>query len=157
MTVSTTKQPRCAYRSPTGRRCRNNATSGWNMCRAHCDFRDAAAAADEIVSNRDRLDTAEGIHAMMARVTRALVARKILARDATAILYAGQTMLYALPRVLAEREKIFLAKEEDVWREKALADSHHDMLNCDDSPEEESDQEEDEGEQELESAGKKKK
>jgi hypothetical protein len=107
------------------------------MCDKHCDFSHARVAAAEIVSNRDRLDTAEGILAMMGRVTRALAAGKILARDATAMLYAGQTMLSALPRVLAEREKIFIAKEEEVWRNKVLAEAHHDILNCEESDKEE--------------------
>jgi hypothetical protein len=136
MSTSANSRARCAYRSRSGRRCRNNASLGWNMCDSHCDFHHARASAAEIVSNRDRLDTAEGILAMMGRITRALAAGKILARDATAMLYAGQTMLYALPRVLAEREKIFIAKEEEVWRNKVLAEAHHDILNCEESVEE---------------------
>ncbi len=141
MTVQ--KQPRCRYRSPTGRRCRNLSSVGWNVCDKHGDFHRAGAAAEEIVSNRDRLDTAEGIHAVMARVIRAQAAGKILARDATAMIYSCQAKIYTLPRLAAEREKVFVAEEQDVWREKALADAHHDKLNCvDSSPYDEDDEEE---------------
>ena len=124
------KQPRCTYRSPSGRRCRSQASIGWPVCLRHGDHNLAYPAAAEIVSNRDRLDTAEGIHAVMARIIRAQASGKILSRDATAMIYSCQAKLYALPRLAAEREKIFVAAEEEVWREKALADAHHDKLNC---------------------------
>jgi hypothetical protein len=98
----------------------------------------AYAAAEEIVSNRERLDTAEGIHAVMDRVIRAQAAGALTPRQGTALMYSCQIKLYTLSRLAAEREKIFLAKEEDVWREKALADAHHDKLNCvDSSPDDE--------------------
>jgi len=129
--------PRCPYRSPTGRRCRNTVSTGWNMCNAHCDFGDARAAAAEFVSNRDRLDTAEGIHSMMARVLRALAAGKIRPREATTLLYGGQTMLLSLVHLLKERKLVFMRDEGEAWRTKALADSFHDELNCEEAPEEE--------------------
>ena len=135
---------RCAYRSPTGRRCRNKATMSWNMCHAHCDFSSTYARAAEIVSNRDRLDTAEGVHRMLARVARALAAGQIRSRDAATLIYAGQTMLQSLNHVHEERHRIFFASEEDAWRMKALADSYHDELNCEDAEE---DAEETDGEQ----------
>ncbi|MBI3485200.1 MAG: hypothetical protein HY012_08630 [Acidobacteria bacterium] len=144
--------PRCAYRSPTGRRCRNTVSVGWNMCSAHCDFGDARAAT-EIVSNRDRLDTAEGIHSMMARVIRALAAGKIRSREAGMLIYGGQSMLQSLTNLKEERKKLFIAKDEDAWREKALADSYHDALNCEDSPGEREEEEEPEENQEAGNAG----
>jgi len=101
------------------------------MCTKHStSYIHSRAAADEIVSNRDRLDTAEGIHTVMDHIIRAQAAGKISTRDATGLMYSCQTKLYALPRLAAEREKIFLADEEDAWREKALTDAHHDKLNC---------------------------
>ncbi len=123
------KQPRCRYRSPSGRRCRSQASIGGPVCLRHGDHNCAYPAAAEIVANRDRLDKAEGIHAVMARILRGQAAGKILARDATAMMYSCQTMLYSLPRLAEERKKIFVADEVDMWREKALADSHHDKLN----------------------------
>jgi hypothetical protein len=156
--MSSEKKPdiRCAYRSPTGRRCRNTVSSGWNMCSAHCDFGKTYAAAAEIVSNRDRLDTAEGIHSMMARVICALAAGKIRPREASILLYGGQTMLLSLPHLRDERKHIFVRNEEEAWRTKALADSYHDALNCEDSSEEE-DEEENAEKQEAQTAGTKKK
>ncbi len=148
---------RCAYRSPTGRRCRHRVSSDWNMCHQHCDFGNASARAAEIVSNRDRLDTAEGIHSMMARVIRALAAGKIRAREAGMLIYGGQSMLLSLTRLREEREKIFLAGEDEAWRRKALADSFHDELTCEDSSEKDDAGEETEEESEAESAGTKKK
>jgi hypothetical protein len=142
---------RCAYRSPSGRRCRNDAHYAWNMCHKHCDFAKAQAAADEIVSNKDRLDTAEGIHSMMARVLRALAAGKIRTRDASTLLYGGQTMLFSLTHLHEERKKLFLVEEDEAWRRKALADSYHDALNCEESSKEE-DGEEDTEEQEAATA-----
>jgi len=124
------KQLRCVYRSPSGRRCRENATIGWNRCQKHWDHYYVRAAADEIVSNRDRLDTAEGIHSVMARIIRGQAAGKIRSKDAASMMYSCQTMLSSLPRLAEERKKIFLAEEEDLWREKVLADSLHDKLNC---------------------------
>lgn len=151
------KERRCLYRSPTGRRCRIEPLSGWQMCTKHStSYYCSCAAADEIVSNRDRLDTAEGIHAVMARVIRAQAAGKILARDATAMIYSCQAKLYTLPRLAAERKKVFLAEEEDVWREKVLADSHHDKLNCEESSEA-GDEEENENEPDAVTAESKKK
>ena len=140
MTATIEDRPRCAYRSPTGRRCREKAGLGWNMCDKHCDFYRAAIAADEIVSNRDRLDTAEGVHAMMARAARALAAGKISPRRAAMFFYGGRAMHFSLRRLREEREKIFLADETRVWREKALADSHHDNLNCEPPSESEDDE-----------------
>ena len=140
MTATTQDRPRCAYRSPTGRRCREKASLGWNMCSKHCDYHRAAAAADEIVSNRDRLDTAEGVHNMMTRAARALAAGQISPRRAAMFFYGGRAMQFSLRRLREEREKIFLADETDVWREKALADSHHDNLNCEPSYESENDE-----------------
>lgn len=153
MTTANQNVPRCAYRSPTGRRCMNKADSGWNMCDKHCDFHSARAAAAEIVSNRDRLDTAEGIHSMMARVIRALAAGKIRSRDASIMLYGGQTMLLSLTHLREERKKLFLVEEDEVWRRKALADSFHDALNCEDSPEEKEEEEEPEENQKAGNAG----
>jgi len=135
-------EPRCAYRSPTARRCQSKAVPGWNMCHKHCDFDRAYGAAAEIVSNRDRLDTAEGVHSFLARIARALAAGKIHPREATGLTYVGQTLLLSLPRLLEERQKLFLADEEDAWRMKALADSYHDELVCEDSPAEEEQEEE---------------
>jgi hypothetical protein len=125
------------------------------MCSKHCDFGNARAAADEIVSNKDRLDTAEGIHSMMARVLRALAAGKIRSRDASTLLYGGQTMLFSLTHLHEERKKLFLAKDEDAWREKALADSYHDALNCEQSSEGEDDGDEEKLEAETAEAKKK--
>ena len=122
-------QSRCTYRSPSGRRYPDRASEGWKVCLRHGNYPPFAAAA-EIVSNRDRLDTAEGIHAVMARVIRGQAAGKIRSRDATSIMYSCQTMLSALPRLAEERRKIFMRDEVEMWREKALADSHHDKLNC---------------------------
>ncbi|MBI3664591.1 MAG: hypothetical protein HY234_16260 [Acidobacteria bacterium] len=153
MTTTTNDKRRCAYRSPTGRRCRNDAHYAWNMCSKHCDFQKAYAAAAEIVSNRDRLDTAEGIHAMLVRTARALAAGKISSRDATSLFYAGQMMLLSLPHLRAEREKLFLADEEDAWRRKALADSHHDKLVCERSSEENEEEQEPEENQKAGNAG----
>ena len=107
------------------------------MCHKHCDFSQAYAAAAEIVSNRDRLDTAEGIHAMMVRTTRALASGKIASRSASILFYGGMMMLTSLKHLREERKKIFLHDEEEVWRQKALVDSFHDELNCEDSSEEE--------------------
>ena len=148
------KERRCLYRSPTGRRCRNETLPGWKVCMKHYDFHMTYAAAEEIVSNRERLDTAEGIHAVMDHIIRAQAAGTLSPRQATALMYSCQIKLYTLARLAAEREKIFLAKEEDVWREKALADSHHDKLNCEESAEDETGEEED---SESETAGTKKK
>ena len=122
-------QPRCSYRSPSGRRCRDKSSIGSKVCWRHGNY-PAFAAAAEIVSNRDRLDTAEGILAVMARVIRGQAAGKIRSRDATAMMYSCQTMLSALPRLAEERKKFFMRDEVEMWREKALADSHHDKLNC---------------------------
>ena len=140
--MTTAIKDRCIYRSPTGRRCQNEAHYAWNMCSKHCDFSNARAAADEIVSNKDRLDTAEGIHSMMARVLRALAAGKIRSREAGMLIYGGQSMLQSLNLLNEERKKLFLRDEDEAWRAKALADSYHDELNCDDSSEEEDDDEE---------------
>jgi hypothetical protein len=138
MTVSAQDRPRCAYRSPSGRRCRDKASIGWNMCLKHCDYDRARAAAEEIVSNRDRLDTAEGVHAMMARAARALAAGEISPRRAAMFFYGGRAMHFSLRRLREEREKVFFAEEKDVWRSKALADAHHDKLHCEESsPEDE--------------------
>jgi hypothetical protein len=139
MSVTALKKDRCSYRSPSGRRCRNESSIGWDVCDKHGDFRRAYDAAEEIISNRDRLDTAEGIHLMMARAARAMAAGQISPRRAGMFFYGGRAMQYSLRRVLAEREKIFLAREEDVWQEKALAESHHDKLNCVDDPDDEDD------------------
>ncbi len=146
--MTTAIKDRCAYRSPTGRRCQNEADDAWNMCSKHCDFSSARAAADEIVSNKDRLDTAEGIHSMMARVLRALAAGKIRPREAGILLYGGQTMLFSLTHLREERKKLFLVEEGEAWRQKALADSYHDALNFEESSEEENG-EENSGEQET--------
>ncbi len=123
------KQPRCCYRTPSGRRCRSDALTGWQVCALHGDRNPAFPIAADIVSDGDRLDTAEGIHTVMARVLRGQAARKIQPRDATAMMYSCQTMLYALSRLADERKRISVADEVDMWREKALADSHHDKLN----------------------------
>jgi hypothetical protein len=123
------------------------------MCSKHCDFGNARAAADEIVSNKDRLDTAEGIHSMMTRVLRALAAGKIRSRDASILLYGGQTMLFSLTHLREERKKLFLVEEGEAWRQKALADSYHDALNCEDSPEEKEEEEEPEENQKAGNAG----
>jgi hypothetical protein len=153
MNSTKAEDKRCVYKSPTGRRCRNRVALGWNMCDAHCDFYRARDAAQEIVSNRDRLDTAEGIHSMMARTTRALAAGTIGSRQATSLYYGGQMMLASLARLRQERARTFLADEKDVWREKVLADSHHDNLNCEESVEEDAEAgEEGKEEQESESA-----
>ena len=154
--MTTEIKDRCAYRSYSGRRCRNQAHYAFNMCPKHCDFKKAQEAADEIVSNRDRLDTAEGIHSMMARVIRALAAGKIRSREAGMLIYGGQSMLQSLTHLKEEREKLFLRDEDEAWRAKALADSFHDALNCDDSPEDEG-EEEDANEQEAQTAETKKK
>ncbi|HEV8383611.1 MAG TPA: hypothetical protein VGQ11_01980 [Candidatus Acidoferrales bacterium] len=138
----TIQQERCRYRSASGRRCRNEASIGWNVCNKHGDFRNAYAAAEEIVSNRDRLDTAEGLHAVMDHVIRAQAATKLSPREATALMYSCQIKLYTLSRLAAERKKIFIAEEEDVWREKALAEAHHDKLNCVDASPDDDDEEE---------------
>ncbi len=130
MSVTALKKNRCSYRSPSGRRCRNESSIGWEVCDKHGDFRRAYDAAEEIASNRDRLDTAEGIHLMMVRATRAVAAGQISPRRGATLIYSGRALQYSLRSVRAEREKIFLAEEEDVWREKALADAHHDKLNC---------------------------
>jgi hypothetical protein len=136
MTVTTQDRPRCAYRSPSGRRCRDKASIGWNMCIKHCDYHRARDAAAEIVSNRDRLDTAEGVHAMMARAARALAAGEISPRRAAMFFYGGRAMHHSLRRLREEREKVFLAEEKDVWHNKVLAEAHHDKINCvDDAPE----------------------
>ena len=149
MTVAPKTQPRCLYRSPTGRRCRSNASIGWNVCGKHADYGRAYAAAQEIVSNRDRLDTAEGIHTMMTRVARALAAGEVSPRRASALFYGGRAMHFSLRRLTEEREGIFTADEDDVWRDKALADSHHDKLNCEASSENEEVEDGDEQESEL--------
>jgi hypothetical protein len=57
-------------------------------------------------------------------------------------MYSCQIKLYTLSRLAAERKKIFIAEEEDVWREKALAESHHDKLNCVDASPDDDDEEE---------------
>lgn len=156
-TMTQSNEPRCPYRSPSGRRCRNKCTAGWNMCYKHCDFSRAYAAAAEIVSNRDRLDTAEGIHSMMVRTTLALAARKIPAREASTLFYGGVMMLTSLKQLREERGKVFLRDEDEAWRAKALADSFHDQLNCEDSSEDEGDEEEKGNEQESETAESKNK
>ncbi len=141
MTSLNKDDTRWPYRSPSGRRCRNKVAGGWNMCRQHCDFGSAYAAAAEIVSNKDRLDPAEGIHSMMARAVRALAAGEIRSRDATTLIYGGRMLLLSLGRLHKERQKSFLVSEEDAWRSKALADSYHDGLLCEDSPEEKEEEE----------------
>jgi hypothetical protein len=120
------------------------------MCASHLNHRSAYAAAKEIATNRDRLDTAEGVHTMLARVTRALAAGKIRPRDATALIYAGQTLLQSLNRIREERQKIFLADEDEAWRRKALADSYHDELHCEETSDEEQEMNEEEKEEEQE-------
>ncbi len=122
-------QPRCIYRTPSGRRCRSDALTGWQVCALHGDRNPAFPVAADLVSDGDRLDTAEGIHIVMARVLRGQATGRIRSRDATAMMYSCQTMLYALPRLADERKKVFVAEEEEAWREKALADSHHHKLH----------------------------
>lgn len=135
MTLSTQDRPRCAYRSPSGRRCREKASVASNICLKHGDYSRARVAAEEIVSNRDRLDTAEGVHAMMARAARALAAGEISPRRAAMFFYGGRAMHYSLRRLREEREKIFIADDQDTWRNKVLAEAHHDKLYCvDDGP-----------------------
>ena len=85
------EKERCAYRSPTGRRCRNRVSVGWNVCHAHGDFGSAYARAAEIVSNHDRMDTAEGVNAFLVRIARAVAAQEISPRQGTTLTYVAQT------------------------------------------------------------------
>ena len=111
---------RCRYISPLGRRCRADALIGWQFCQLHGDLTPDNPSAAPIVPDGDRLDTAESIHAVMARILRGQATGKFHAKDATAMMYSCQTLLYALPRLAEEREKV-------------LAGSHRDKLNCLDS------------------------
>ncbi len=122
---------RCIYISPRGFRCRNNRNDpSTSVCHHHMRHTSAYAAAREIVSNKDRLDTAEGIHALLARTTLALVFGKVQPRRATALAYMCQTMLAGVGRLQEERQRVFARSQEDAWREKALQDSQHDNLVC---------------------------
>lgn len=91
----------------------------------------AYAAAQEIVSNKDRLDTAEGVHALLARTTRALALGHLQPRCATAMAYMCQTLHGSVDRLRSERERVFARTEAEAHREKALLDSQHDNLVCD--------------------------
>ena len=121
---------RCRYISPLGRRCRSDALIGWQFCPLHGDRNPDNPVAAPIVPDGDRLDTAESVHAVMARILRGQACGKIRSRDATAMMYSCQTMLSALPRLAEERKKFFMRDEVEMGREKALADSPHDKLNC---------------------------
>ena len=121
---------RCIYTSPSGFRCRNKHCGNSALCYQHRRDTPTYAAAHEIVSNQDRLDTAEGIHALLARTTLALVHGKVQPRRATAVAYMCQGMLATVRRLQEERQRVFARTEEEALREKALLDSQHDNLVC---------------------------
>jgi hypothetical protein len=122
-------QLRCRYLSPSGRRCRADALIGWQFCRLHGDPNPDNPDAAPIVPDGDRLDTAESIHAVMARILRGQATGKFRSKDATAMMYSCQTLLSALPRLAEERKKISFVNEQSLRCEKILADSHPDKLN----------------------------
>jgi len=123
---------RCIYTSPRGFRCRNKRNdSSTSVCYHHMRHTMAYAAAREIVSNKDRLDTAEGVHALLARTTLALADGKVQPRRATALTYMCQALLASVGQLRNERDRIFARSKEDAHREKALQDSQHDNLVCD--------------------------
>ncbi|MCL5743739.1 MAG: hypothetical protein M1541_07405 [Acidobacteria bacterium] len=97
---------RCRYISPLGRRCRANANTGWLYCQLHGDRTPDNPSAAPVVPDGDRLDTAESIHAVMARILRGQATGKFQPKHATAMMYSCQTLLLALPRLDAERERV---------------------------------------------------
>ena len=111
---------RCRYISPLGRRCRAGALIGWQFCPLHGDRNPDNPSAAPIVPDGDRLDSAESIHAVMARILRGQATGKFHSKDATAMMYSCQTLLSSLPRLAEERERF-------------LAGAHHDRLDCGDA------------------------
>ena len=116
-------QTRCAYVMPSGRRCRIAALHPGQLCILHNDLNPAFPIAPAMVPDGDPLDTVEGIHGVMARILRGQALGKIRAREANAMMYTCQTLLFALPRLVEERKQILVRDDAELWYQRTLARS----------------------------------
>lgn len=95
---------RCIEKTSKGNRCRNPRYDTWNVCELHLPFKDGLKVGRIMLRNRIDLETAEGIHQLLAHTARRLAAGRIPERRATALAYLAQMMMTTLPRVHQERE-----------------------------------------------------
>jgi hypothetical protein len=123
---------RCRASTVRGRRCANEPLPDSPYCYYHCGHSLPDAAAAEIVSNSLRLDTVEGIHALLSRVMRQLTRGRIQPRKANAIFYAAQIMLASVERLREERERVFCADSDQALKHKALFEAQVDALETSD-------------------------
>jgi hypothetical protein len=112
---------RCAYLRSDGRRCRNRTQPGQQHCWFHQGSNYLIHGARTLVAYSGNLDTAEGIHNLLARTARALARGRIHPRRATAMAFLAQTMLKSLAFLRDEREEVFFADAEDALKERARA------------------------------------
>ena len=116
-------QHRCTYTTRQGNRCRNRRLRDSTVCFFHNTRVPRALALGEILKNRDLLDTAEGIHHVLASTLRALAEGQIPIGRATAITYIAQTMLANLRRLQDDRRTIYIKEEDQARQDTATIDA----------------------------------
>jgi len=118
-----TDERRCTHFTSKGRRCANPRLRDSLWCFSHSKHPGQLIARGETFKNRNRLDTAEGIHNFLAKTLRALADGEIAPGRASALAYVAQTMLASLARLREERIAVHTNQDWETIREAVLVDA----------------------------------
>lgn len=120
---------RCTFVREDGHRCRRGRIMGKERCYQHQYNAQTFENSLSFLKNRLYLDSAEGIHFLLARVTTALANGKLEPRRASAIGYLAQVMISSLNKMKDERERLKFRNEDEAGEDReTVREFLHDYL-----------------------------
>ena len=114
---------RCNFVTSKGNRCRLPLLGDAPNCAVHREDVPKCLAGVRQIANREMLDTAEGIHLVLANTLRALAKGRIPERRASVIGYLAQVMLASLDHLNEERRFILVKEEAEAIRDRMTCES----------------------------------
>lgn len=93
--------PRCSHTAPSGRRCRNSASTGSSFCPAHQPKQDPAT---DLVRDLDQFRSAGDVTVFLSRLIGAVSRGEISTRRAAVLSYVAISLMHALRQLQREKD-----------------------------------------------------